>query len=1155
MRRQSLIALFASAAFAGLTGQVSFAQDKPQGDSAGLQEVVVTARKKEESLQDVPVAVTALTAENISERQINSIDDVAKFAPGLVFSKAFGRATERPVVRGLGSVLAGTAPGLESGTAYFIDNVYYPGDISSLDLGTLERVEVIRGPQSALYGRNTYAGAVNFITRDPSSELQSFLKGNIDKDETRASFRVEGGIGEFVTGELAVRYYNFDGQYTNNLTGKKVGQEKTKGVSGTLVIKPSDNVKIKLRASYNEDDDGSRPLFFKSGEDNNCYPGTRSLASFQSNITPSTNTNQYFCGTIQPQPVYLNDGPVTQPVVPVNGFPLTSAFTAAQAGIFGFTTTPFYADTRTGLPFSGVKRKLTFGTGLVEWNIAGSGYTLTVDGGAKTERRFTGSDSDHSSLNVVPIDTNGARDFSNGSSSDFVAFDDWSLEAKIASPADRRFRWLVGVYHFERDQDEFNVDFVSTQGQSAPNRLLDTYNKAIFGSLEFDFTDNISATVEARNSTETVFLTDRSTAGRRNLGSPGPVTFSQRREFKTTTPRVTLDWKITPDITTYAIFAKGSKPGGFNGAVALSNGFPQFVNFEPEEVKTYELGLKASWLNRRLTTNIALYKNDVTAQQLTTPIQNAASAALTSVVTNQGAGEVKGVEVEVQLKATDHLNLGLTYALADTEYTQGCDDFQYQLTSGGGALLTNAPSLSANYTGRGDCSIVGNPFPLVAKNTATLTADYERPVGDGDKTFYTNADLRFEDKKAVQVHANPWTGSATLLGLRMGYKTDRWQVGVYARNLLNEDSVVSATRWFGQFLFASGLTPSAQTGVVSASTTLDAGLPARFFFPAFTTNATTGAVTFTTPLTCPGSTASAPINMLVDPMTGLRINPVTACVPAAQYSLPRAFFGALRQQRQVGLEFSYKFNGEKAAPPVVKPADSDGDGVTDDIDRCPGTPAGTAVDASGCPLPKDSDGDGVIDPNDKCPNTPAGQKVDASGCELDDDGDGVINRLDQCPMTPAGAKVDANGCELDDDGDGVVNSKDQCADTPKGDRVDSYGCSFKTELKLPGVVFETNSADLKAESLPVLDGAVATLKRYPELIVEVAGHTDNVGSDAFNLDLSKRRAATVLKYLQDNGAANSLKSRGYGERQPVASNKTDEGRQQNRRVVLRILSK
>ena len=173
--------------------------------------------------------------------------------------------------------------------------------------------------------------------------------------------------------------------------------------------------------------------------------------------------------------------------------------------------------------------------------------------------------------------------------------------------------------------------------------------------------------------------------------------------------------------------------------------------------------------------------------------------------------------------------------------------------------------------------------------------------------------------------------------------------------------------------------------------------------------------------------------------------------------------------------------------------------MTDDIDRCPGTPAGTAVDASGCPLPKDSDGDGVMDPNDKCPNTPAGARVDANGCELDADGDGVVDRLDQCPNTPAGAKVDANGCELDSDGDGVVDSKDQCPDTPKGDRVDSYGCSFKTELKLPGVVFETNSADLKSESIPVLDGAVATLKRYPELFVEVAGHTDSDSSDAYNL--------------------------------------------------------
>jgi OOP family OmpA-OmpF porin len=251
-----------------------------------------------------------------------------------------------------------------------------------------------------------------------------------------------------------------------------------------------------------------------------------------------------------------------------------------------------------------------------------------------------------------------------------------------------------------------------------------------------------------------------------------------------------------------------------------------------------------------------------------------------------------------------------------------------------------------------------------------------------------------------------------------------------------------------------------------------------------------------------------------------------------------------------GLGFQYSWGGA----PARRVLDSDGDGVTDDLDKCPDTPPNTAVDSTGCPLPQDDDGDGVTNDIDKCPGTPAGAKVDATGCELDSDGDGVGDSRDQCPNTPAGAKVDEKGCELDSDGDGVFDSADKCPDTPKGDRVDAIGCSFKEEIKLPGVVFETNKADLLPESIPVLEGAIATLKRYPELNIEVAGHTDSRGSDAYNLDLSARRAETVLKYLHDGGVANALTSRGYGERQPIASNTTDAGRQENRRVVLRVLN-
>ncbi len=248
----------------------------------------------------------------------------------------------------------------------------------------------------------------------------------------------------------------------------------------------------------------------------------------------------------------------------------------------------------------------------------------------------------------------------------------------------------------------------------------------------------------------------------------------------------------------------------------------------------------------------------------------------------------------------------------------------------------------------------------------------------------------------------------------------------------------------------------------------------------------------------------------------------------------------------LGLQYSW------GAPIVKKVIDSDGDGVPDDMDKCPNTPAGTPVNADGCPL--DSDGDGVIDPNDKCPNTPPNTRVDANGCELDSDGDGVVDSKDKCPNTPAGTAVNADGCPMDSDGDGVVDSKDRCPDTPKGDRVDAFGCSFTTELRLPGVVFDTDKAVLRPESFEVLDGAVETLKRYPELKVEVAGHTDSVGSDAYNRTLSQERAATVLGYLRDKGVTNALSSRGYGESQPIASNANEAGRLENRRVALLILS-
>jgi len=142
---------------------------------------------------------------------------------------------------------------------------------------------------------------------------------------------------------------------------------------------------------------------------------------------------------------------------------------------------------------------------------------------------------------------------------------------------------------------------------------------------------------------------------------------------------------------------------------------------------------------------------------------------------------------------------------------------------------------------------------------------------------------------------------------------------------------------------------------------------------------------------------------------------------------------------------------------------------------------------------------------------------------------------------------------LDSDHDGVPDTIDKCPNTPPGDKVDSVGCTIKDEIKLQGVNFATDSADLVPESDFVLNYAVDTLKKYPQMVIEVRGHTDSRGSKQHNLILSQHRAESVMNYLKNHGVTNTLTAKGFGDSLPIADNKTEEGRLENRRVSLKIV--
>jgi OmpA-OmpF porin, OOP family len=200
----------------------------------------------------------------------------------------------------------------------------------------------------------------------------------------------------------------------------------------------------------------------------------------------------------------------------------------------------------------------------------------------------------------------------------------------------------------------------------------------------------------------------------------------------------------------------------------------------------------------------------------------------------------------------------------------------------------------------------------------------------------------------------------------------------------------------------------------------------------------------------------------------------------------------------------------------------------------------------------DADGDGVVDSKDQCPGTAAGTVVDAKGCALDSDGDGVTDADDQCPGTPAGAKVDAQGCELDSDADGVVDSKDACPDTPAGATVDGRGCALG--IVLQNVHFQLNSGELTGDSKATLDKVAKSIKARSDIkSILVIGHTDSTGKASYNQMLSEKRAKGVADYLVSQGVDGKiLTSKGMGMTAPVADNGTSEGRAKNRRVELKL---
>ena len=272
MRRIFKSALLAATVLAPCTVQ---AQDGgAQGASEGRDsaEIIVTARKREENLQNVPTSVAVATSETIDQLGLDNLTDIAKVTPGLVFDDSLGRDGNRPVIRGQANILG------QSGVAYFIDGIYYTGSLADYDVDTIARVEVVKGPQSALYGRNTYSGAINIISKIPGDTWEGRVTADIaEHDRYEVTAGIRGPLSEGLSLGVNGRYYDFGGEFTNGFDGSKIGDQSSWSLSGVLNFDKGGPFTATLRGYYNRTDDGQPAIFSQSANENNCLPDNGTL--------------------------------------------------------------------------------------------------------------------------------------------------------------------------------------------------------------------------------------------------------------------------------------------------------------------------------------------------------------------------------------------------------------------------------------------------------------------------------------------------------------------------------------------------------------------------------------------------------------------------------------------------------------------------------------------------------------------------------------------------------------------------------------------------------------------------------------------------------------------------------------------------------------
>ncbi len=737
----------------------ALAQDTTASTTEDLQEVVVTARYKEEAAQDVPIALSVIDRRLLDATGTFNVQQITAVAPTVQFVSSNPRNTAVNI-RGFGSAFGLTNDGLEPGVGIYIDQVYHPRpSISTFDLVDIDRVEILRGPQGTLYGKNTTAGAINVSTREPRFTPDGNAEvtvGNYGFLQGKAA--VTGPLSERVAGKLSIVGTRRDGSIDSVLTFDDINETNNTALNAQLLIKPSDAGKIRLIGEYHE-------------QKANCCTQ-----------------------------VYVRVGQILRTTRRYNDL-------AAGLGYAPPSTDPYdrLSDINSG---ARADQKLGGLTAIVDWDLWG-GKLTSVSAYRFWEWRPR-NDRDYTSLSILTASINPSDQ------------DQQSQEFRFAAPAGESVDYIVGLYGF-RQKIETNglqgygehaaywlVNQAFTPG--TPNYLLlDGYESrftaistvksaALFGQLNWRVTDRLTVTPGIRYTEDRKEATyDQTVSG----GLPNPTPAQRALQFGIVRPQfyavdfddgsasgtLNVSFDATPDVLLYATYSRGFKSGGINlaGIPNDAAGNPSLISalVKPEKVTSYEAGVKSQWFDRRLTFNLAAF--DTSIEDYQTTVVDSGPGALRGYLANIDKVKNRGIEIDAAWSPSDAFTSYLAASWNDGEYVS----------------FPNAPCpLELLASGTSVCDLSGRSLPGLSKFAASIGGEYRHAVQwlGFDGQAYLGADASYRSKWYSDPSVSEYNliEPSTIVNLRAGVRaTNDWEAFVWVKNAFDEDYLLFTSNQSG----------------------------------------------------------------------------------------------------------------------------------------------------------------------------------------------------------------------------------------------------------------------------------------------------------------------------------------------------------------------